>query len=441
MFFNSKIALNEVYFGKTPELQKMENQLGVFRQKYLGRYIMNVHCNSDPDLLKFNRMMEDYFGFGCFALHIINQPIPNAHTYPIDTRLDVLNTNKHLVADKKGFKFNKDADYSVLVCVYSGAMFNPEMTDEEVMAIIMHEVGHNFYAALDRNHGVLSNLCSIYNLYASIYNAIIHLLMGQVDKSVDDIKYIITDTNLYRKIVDTIGQQLRTNQHALVVIYDWFETFGNITTTVKGGLFKLIDLLSLGLIWPAVGFISSLLKLRSPLSLVFLCWAYPNERLADNFCTMYGYGPAQARALEKLQSRSIKLPSKIEDAYNKIPIISNLYAINMSLGYIIIETFDAHPTTIARTKDQLDMLEREAMKEDLDPKMRKVILSDVKACKDQIRKITDTGDLLDKDILTHAYYKALYENCGSKRLKDLIFDEVNKFDVYDRTYQEKLKNN
>lgn len=439
MFFNSKITLHEVYFGKTPELQKIEKQLGIFRQKYLGRYLTNVHCNSDPDLLKFNRMMEDYFGFGCFTLHIINQPIANAHTYPIDTRLDVLNTNKHLVADKKGFKFNKDADYSALVCIYSGAIFNPEFTDEEVMGIIMHEVGHNFYAALDRNHGVLSNLFCIITLIASIYNAIIYLLMGNISKSSDEIKDILTSTNLYRKIVDKIGQQLRTNQHALVLIYDWFETFGNITATVQGGLFKLLDLISVGLMWPALGFLISLMKLRSPFSLVFLIWAYPNERLADNFCTMYGYGPAQAKALEKIQSRSITLPSKIEDVYNKIPIISNLYAINMSLGYIILETFDAHPNTMSRTKDQLDMLEREAMKEDLDPKMRKVILSDVKACKDQIKKITDTSDMLDKDILTHAYYKALYENCSSKRLKDLIYDEVNKFGVYDRTYEEKLK--
>lgn len=154
---------------------------------------------------------------------------------------------------------------------------------------------------------------------------------------------------------------------------------------------------------------------------------------------MYGYGAAQARALEKLQSRSIKLPSKIEDVYNKIPIISNIYAINLSLGYIIIETFNAHSSTISRTKDQLDMLKHEVIKEDIDPKMRKVILADIKACEDQIKKITDTSDMLDKDILTHAYYKALYENCGSKRLKDLIFDEVNKFDTYDRTYKEKLK--
>lgn len=438
MFFDSRIALNEVYFGKTPELQKMEKQLGIFRSKYLGKYIMNVYCNSDPDLLKFNRMMEDYFGFGCFTLHVINQPIANAHTCPIDMRLDVLNTNKHLVADKKGFKFNKDADYSVLVCVYSGIMFNPEMTDEEVMAVIMHKVGHNFYAALDRNHGVLSNLYSIYALYANIYNAIIHLLTGNISKSVDDVKDIFQNTNLYRKIADGIGQQLRTNQSALVVIHDWFETFGNITATVQGGLIKLIDLLSLGLIWPAGAFLASLLKLRSPLSIISLTLLYPNERLADNFCTMYGYGAAQSRALEKLTSRSIKLTSKIEDAYNKIPIISNLYAINLSLGYIIMETFDEHPSTISRTKDQLDMLKREAMKEDLDPKMRKVILSDIKACEDQIKKITDVGDKLDKDILTHAYYKALYENCESKRLKDLLFDEVNKFNVYDRTYQEKL---
>lgn len=73
MIFNNpnikQQAVNEVYFGKTPELIAIENQLDIFRNKYIGKYI-DFKSNNDPDLLKFNRMIEDFFGFGCFNLYI-----------------------------------------------------------------------------------------------------------------------------------------------------------------------------------------------------------------------------------------------------------------------------------------------------------------------------------------------------------------------------------
>ena len=101
MIFKDNI-LNEVYFGKTKEMLAIENQLDKFRNKYLGKYVFNTHVNSDPELLKFNRMIEDYFGFGCFACHIINQMLVNAFTAPIDYRIDVGGTTiNNLIADKK----------------------------------------------------------------------------------------------------------------------------------------------------------------------------------------------------------------------------------------------------------------------------------------------------------------------------------------------------
>ena len=50
-------VLNEVYFGKTPEMKKIENQLDKFRQKYMG-CIFSPKFNSDKDLLQFNRRQE-----------------------------------------------------------------------------------------------------------------------------------------------------------------------------------------------------------------------------------------------------------------------------------------------------------------------------------------------------------------------------------------------
>ena len=80
-------AVNEVYFGKTPELIAIENQLDIFRNKYMNRYVFNMSVNSDSDLLKFDRMMEDFFGFGCFTLHIHNQAACTAFTFTFSSDL------------------------------------------------------------------------------------------------------------------------------------------------------------------------------------------------------------------------------------------------------------------------------------------------------------------------------------------------------------------
>lgn len=109
MIFNNlnDMAINEVYFGKTPELMAIEKQLDVFRNKYMGRYVFNMSVNSDEDLLKFDRMMEDFFGFGCFTLHVHNQAACNAFTLPVDYRYDYVNNGNDIIADKKDLNLRK----------------------------------------------------------------------------------------------------------------------------------------------------------------------------------------------------------------------------------------------------------------------------------------------------------------------------------------------
>ena len=50
MLFDNK-AIDEAYFGKTPEILAIEKQLHIFRNKYMGSYIVNPGVNSDPDLI------------------------------------------------------------------------------------------------------------------------------------------------------------------------------------------------------------------------------------------------------------------------------------------------------------------------------------------------------------------------------------------------------
>ena len=433
-------AVNEVYFGKTSEILTIEKQLDKFRNKYMNQYIRNILVNNDEDLLKLNRMFEDAFGFGCFSLNVINQPIANAYTIPIDYRWDLSqgDIRRNLIVDKGTFKFNKSADYTCMVYIYSGVIFNSEFTTGEVMACILHEVGHNFYGALDGKHGVM---IGVFNAFHVIYDVYLALLAAQnpetITTSIQAIKDLFTSTDTYYKFKENLKRTLRNNGQLFIKIYDILKWLKSLPQTVAYSIANVIDLASLGLLNILIGgfnFVSHL----NIISNIFLPLSYTNERAADNFATMYGYGADTISLQNKLNSLNIKQTSKLKNMYMKIPLLSNLYALNVNIGTIILTAFDEHPIGISRCSDQLNMLKRELQKTDLDPKMKKVIQADIKVCEDNIKKITDiSGGLKNKDYIRNLYYKSLYETSDSKDLKDLLLDDINKFDAYDSTYADK----
>lgn len=436
---NNLQAINEVYFGKTKEILAIEKQLDLVRNKYMNRYLTNVFVNNDQDLLKLNRMIEDYFGFGCFSLNIINEPIVNGFTMPIDNRIGLKNqiSKKYLIVDKGTFKFNKSADYTCMVYIYSGVMFNPAFTTGEIMAMILHEIGHNFYSALNNEYnGIMTNVytCSIFILQ----------LLTIIKNPLQGIKNISYSSDLIVKTKENIKKYLRENDSITQKIIDITVWAKNIVEQVKGLKFKLLDLGSLGILPMIYTTINTAMYLSSPIELLItgfvLKRGYAFERTADNFATMYGYGSDAISFFNKASSKNINQASLIENIYMKIPIISNIYAINTNLTYMIMSCFDEHPVGISRCSDQLNMLKKELEKSDIDPKMKKTIQEDIKLCEKNIKDITNvSGGLKNKDILRNAYYKALYETSDSKEFKDIILDDASRFDAYDDTYTSKLK--
>ena len=95
--------MQEVYFGKTPELSQAETQLSKFRRKYMSKVIpFGIGINTDPELEKFNRMVESIFGFKSFTVYIVNDQYHQAFTFPIS----VTATKKQLEDWDKKLKNN-----------------------------------------------------------------------------------------------------------------------------------------------------------------------------------------------------------------------------------------------------------------------------------------------------------------------------------------------
>ena len=429
MIFDNRI-IDEVYFGKTPELLAIEKQLHIFRNKYMGSYIVNIGANSDPDLIKFDRMMEDYFGFGCFTMKIMNQPIVNGFTYPIDYRFDVSKSSRDLIANKNGFKYKKEYDYALLMYSYSGIMFNDKFSDGEVMAMILHEIGHNFNSALNSKQACMINLMTT-------ISAIFDILMA-LSGNVNAAKQLVTNTNSWRKYADRLGRKWREDGIFYTKIYDIIQDALSIKRTLNLTFSDLIRVLTGGVGTLMIGLLQTAQKIvriaLDPLQMVFIPTSYRNERIADNFATMYGYGPEEVSLMAKFNEEEIESPRIIMDTVNKIPVLSTLIHLNEFPALLLFGVLNEHPTEMARCLDQLELLRREVQKDDLDPKMKKYILADIKACEKQLDKLTDVRRGIKDPYLVNKFYNKFLLSINGD-FKHILLDG-NKFDEYDRAYDD-----
>lgn len=154
--------LNELYFGKPFNMLKLEDIIGKLRLKYKGESISSPSIFNkvlnDPLLKQMGECLENEFGFGevIFTLHRAEKYY-NAYTigmivgkdggvYDLNDKFIKRNRAENaVIVTKDGFRFDKKKlNTRLIVCVYTTLMFGEQITESEIVAVILHEVGHNF---------------------------------------------------------------------------------------------------------------------------------------------------------------------------------------------------------------------------------------------------------------------------------------------------------
>ena len=422
--------LTEVYIGKTKELLLAETQLDIFRKKYMSKYVFNTRVNSDKDLLKFDRMMEDIFGFGCFTLHIHNQPSVNAFTMPIDFRCDYRNPTDNIIADKNGFKFKKEYSYAAILGIYSGLIFNPAFTTPEVMALLLHEIGHNFNSALNKSNGTFTNIIVTIETFISIMSGSPLALINTIKNS-----------NQMRMALDTAGKNMREQNAIPVIVYDVFKQLQSVLNTTALTINDILRVGSLGTLTIITALYncvrSALMYIINPANIITkiigLNIKYKSELTADNFPTIYGYGPELASALNKFEGAEGDSSSIIMRSFNKISVLSTIMHCNEIPVFFLAQMFDEHPHSTARIKDQLDLLNLELSKQDMDPKMVDRIKKDIKECNKSLNRLTDITTGIKDPYMGKKLYNYLLSKCT---IKSKLLDDKQKFAKYDELYKD-----
>ena len=159
------LNIDEVYFGKSDSIAAIEKQLDLFRKKYIGTKMLPL---ADVELMKLNKMIEDQFGFGNFALYIILDPIPMACTTPIEYSFGIEKKENNYIVDATTYKFKKEYNYTCMITMSTGLIFNPLFTTKEIMACLLYELGTNFYSCFSHTNAILSNVYTATSIASTI---------------------------------------------------------------------------------------------------------------------------------------------------------------------------------------------------------------------------------------------------------------------------------
>ena len=147
-------AVSEAYINKPRRCLEMEKCIERLRKKYTGNNDLDTALASnalqtiasDADWLKWQKLLEDEFGFYSVSLNLdFAMATPNAYTIPVHIAIDSWpKLRKSLTVNKNFIKYDKKDEVCTYIAITPELLFSSILTPSEVLSIILHEVGHNF---------------------------------------------------------------------------------------------------------------------------------------------------------------------------------------------------------------------------------------------------------------------------------------------------------
>lgn len=350
------IALKEVYFGKTKNLLECEKLLAEIKKEWDGRYYEPAKIERDSRMRQIARLLATEFGFKKVIIEIAALPVPNACTPPISLGIDVgptFRTKANLMADKNGFKFKPEAGYVMSLILYTGLICDPSLTAGEVMASIIHEIGHNFQSVID---GTCFMLTDVTNISKIIYYVASGILHANIENAIEWGLAPFVYSSKFKDIMDEINTKL-LSYDLIALLHYYISMIDGISNTAALQInYFILGILGYIQVANPANYIMD--AVQGLTNLIFDPLGYREERIADNFATAYGYGPELASGLMKFETAAYKdLP--LNKLVDMIPPMGIFLRTGVGLSSAVAVMFDPHPATVDRCLDQVRYLKEE----------------------------------------------------------------------------------
>ena len=285
---------------------------------------------SFKDCVALEKTLAKLFGVGEVRIFWETGKI-NAYTL-CDSKLTTKGRQEALLSGKENPKTK------INVFVYTETISACGLTPSEVLAILLHEIGHTFYY-------------STLQIFNEIAISLIGLGIPIILKKLMTGVYIAAGN-----VHDFIRQNIPGLQNAFDFISRPFIE-SNIIVAPITMIMNIQNLMvQVAKRWNPVGILKSTLK-------------YGEEKGADSFATRYGYGPELASALTKLNKKDNTLYG---NAINKTGAIGNVIGDMVLLEQELVSgiLLDPHPNNNQRASSMLKKLKRDLANNEYSPEAK-----------------------------------------------------------------------
>ena len=389
-------VVEEAYFGSKPEFKEIEMLLGnvidringmfgPFTGKFddfftFGNNTKDLGIYSDGTVEKLEKLFKKAFDFKEFHLDfyyaspLMGAMNKNAFTMPtgFGFRDTVENT---LDKRMRGYQ-----NLTIGVCVGVDMIWSLQMTPRELMAVIMHEIGHNVDA-------------SVFTFLASLPPFLIN------KKTLEDIikmrpgEVAANDSWMFSFITNQIQKNLPYGAWMAKMNKEWDKFMEKYPGLIKK--FQALNMVinEIGqfaagsmFITKPLNTIKNLITKDPKLAIPKLLhpqnvFGYGMEKFADSFATSYGYGKEVASFNRKMQ---ISKWSIVSNEAANIPVINVMMDFMQVTARLSIMLLDPHPIDATRIYRQLVKLENDLKDPNLNPKVRKELEDNIAELKDYI---------------------------------------------------------
>ena len=427
-------AINEAYFGETPGIQRIQRAMTAFRQRWSAKqYHYKPEALQSKELRDLCKAFEDEFGFETFALNINPEVSGGCGTYPIGMRWDEINAKKNIIISKDGYRYRKEAGYICWVVISGGLIYNTtKYTDREVLAVILHEVGHNF-STKNGTINIFKNIGSVVTVAGAVMTAMVNPALGA--------GWLISSSSHFFKALNAITEYCYRNYPQAMLVFDYLSYGFNIVKDIMAE-FSFLGRLATMFELPTkvIGYILGTfygrmknIMLVGPGYVAHLIAGYPDEQFADSFPTLYGYGPDLHSALDKISAMGNSGYASQDWIARHAPGLLAAYDLCFLPIIIAITPIDEHPAVFERLMNSIRVLETEA-EHSHNPKLKKRLKSDIARLNKQVEEYYTKRELTKKTMADpdrtnwfSRYYWAAMINIFGGDLRHHIADAL--FDV------------